>query len=90
MVVANIGSGAFGKVDHVVDKQEGTHFAVKRIVKRGIDVCYSEANLKMETGILSQLKHDHIVKYVGYFENDECYSIVTEWVNGKKAIVEKS
>ena len=86
----NIGKGSFGNVDHVVDKQKGTHFAIKRIQKKGVDVNYSEDNLKREIGILSKLDHDHIVKCYGYFgkeEKEEYYSIVTEWVNGRNHIL---
>ena len=76
-----LGSGAYSVVYACVDKKDGKRYAVKCIKKRDLQPS-DMASLKNEALIMGKLNHKNIVRLEGFYEDNECYYIVTELVDG--------
>ena len=64
-----------------MDKRDGKRYAVKCIKKRDLQPS-DMASLKNEVLIMGKLNHKNIVRLEGFYEDNECYYIVTELVDG--------
>lgn len=66
-----IGQGAFGKVFHALNLDTGDFMAVKQVLSGGQESTpqqkKSNDSLQREIELLSELDHDNIVRYFGYF-----------------------
>ena len=76
-----IGSGSFGTVVHVIDKQSGEECAVKAISKLGVS-CSHLDDLRTEAAILSTLDHPNVVKFRQLKETPTQVYLVMEMVYG--------
>jgi calcium/calmodulin-dependent protein kinase I len=78
--ISDIASGSFGKVVHAIDLHNNTEVAVKIIDKKK---CKNKIQaIKKECIILQQLKHNNIVKFLGYVETDTTLYIKMEHLRG--------
>lgn len=81
-----IGSGSFGQVFKVKDKNSGVVYAAK-ISHRPLEDSSDQEirNLSREISILSKLNHPAIMKFIGFssenFQHDPCPVIITELVS---------
>lgn len=79
-----INEGSFGKVYKVIEKETGKVFAAK-ISQNNVDDDQKSLliNLKREIGIMSQLNHPSILKFIGYspidFDNEPKPVIISEY-----------
>jgi serine/threonine protein kinase len=78
-----IGSGAFSNVYTCVGLVNGIEYAVKVIDKTDLSKAEHESVIR-EKQILSEINHQHIVKFVEFFEDEEEDSIylVLEYLSG--------
>jgi len=73
-----IGTGVFGTAFHAIDKKTNKSIAIKKIKKTS----KIEADIiNKEVTIMKLCQHPHIIKLVKYFEDDQYYYIVMEYVN---------
>lgn len=75
-----VGQGAFAIVKKAVERSTGKTFAVKIISKRKI--MGNTDGVTRELEILRRLDHPGIVKLRGFFEDDDNYYLVMEFVPG--------
>ncbi|KAG9240832.1 cell division control protein-like protein 15 [Calycina marina] len=74
----SLGKGAFGSVYKALNLGTGEAVAIKQI-KLG-DLPRSELRMiEAEIDLLKNLKHDNIVKYLGFVKSSECLSIILEY-----------
>ena len=78
-----IGQGAFGKVFHALNLDNGEFMAVKQIlggddsqIKKSIE------SLQREIELLKELDHDNIVRYLGYENKDNTFNVFLEYISG--------
>lgn len=71
-----IGEGQFAQV-YRVDDGSGNYIAIKKMSGR------QRATLKREAGILKQLYHPNIVKFIGYMEGDTTALLLEEYFEGQ-------
>lgn len=79
-----VGSGSYGCVYKALDKDKGLIFAVKKAVLEESNEhdCRFRARLEDELAICSQLKHPHIVRYLGHEYKDSTLYIFLEYAAG--------
>ncbi|KAH3678367.1 hypothetical protein WICMUC_001384 [Wickerhamomyces mucosus] len=75
-----VGQGAFAIVKKAVERNTGKTYAVKIISKRKIMGNTDGVNRELE--ILRKLDHPGIVKLRGFYEDDDFYYLVMEFVPG--------
>lgn len=81
-VLEVIGSGGFGEVKKVKHKELDVIRALK-IIKKARYKSPAELKLiKNEIAIMKVVDHPNIVKLFEFFEDDENFYIITEYVNG--------
>lgn len=76
-----LGKGAFSVVRKAIDNETGAYVAIK---------CVSRAQLtendirsfKQEVEILKRVQHRNIIKFLDFFEDDDCYYLVMEYMAG--------
>ncbi|KAH8596510.1 cell division control protein-like protein 15 [Bisporella sp. PMI_857] len=74
----SLGKGAFGTVYKALNLGTGEAVAIKQI--RLGDLPKSELRMiEAEIDLLKNLKHDNIVKYLGFVKSSECLSIILEY-----------
>ena len=74
-----LGKGGSGNVYEGAFKNSGAKVAVKRICKRrDLDI----TKLKLEVAILERLNHPNILTLLDFFEEKDCYILVTELLEG--------
>ncbi|QPG76676.1 hypothetical protein FOA43_004070 [Brettanomyces nanus] len=80
-VMEKLGEGAFSKVYKAQNIQTGDYVAVKVIEKFQLDEKQRASVLK-EVALMRQLEHPNIVKFIDFIENEQCFYIVQELVEG--------
>ncbi|VEU20387.1 DEKNAAC101325 [Brettanomyces naardenensis] len=80
-IMDKLGEGAFSKVYKGLNIETGEHVAVKVIMKSQLDEKQRASVLK-EVTLMRQLDHPNIVKFLDFIENDQCFYIVQELVDG--------
>ncbi|CCH59223.1 hypothetical protein TBLA_0B03840 [Henningerozyma blattae CBS 6284] len=75
-----VGQGAFATVKKAVERSTGRTFAVKIINKRKVMGNLSGVTRELE--ILRKLDHPRIVRLKGFYEDEESYYLVMEFVSG--------
>lgn len=75
-----VGTGAFATVKKAVERTTGKTFAVKIINKR--KVMGNLSGVSRELDILQKLKHDRIVRLKGFYQDNDNYYLVMEFVSG--------
>jgi serine/threonine protein kinase len=78
-VVNNIAAGSFGTVIQAIDEDD-SEIAVKVIEKKQCNLNIQA--IKNEITILQQLKHNNIVKFLGFLETDSHLYIKMEHIKG--------
>jgi len=79
-----IGRGSLGSVYSALDQHTGQLIAVKEVVINAWDkndLCFKEA-LEGEISILQNLKHPHIVSFLGHDCLDSCLYVYLEYMPG--------
>jgi len=76
-----LGKGAFSVVKVGHHKQSNESYAIKIITKSEMQD-FDKACLKEEIGILSELRHDHIIRLYDVFEEDSYIHLILEKVDG--------
>ena len=76
-----LGKGKFGNVQLAVEQATGESYAVKVVMKAGM-TAFEREDLETEVAMLRQLRHPNIVYLKDFFEDDEHYFVVTEFVKG--------
>ncbi|CAE7781207.1 PRKG2, partial [Symbiodinium pilosum] len=77
-----IGRGGFGVVKMVRAKKTGVRYALKCVRKRDVVEKNMQDALISELGILKEVDHPFIVKFVRSFRNERCVFFLTELVTG--------
>ncbi|CAL9734886.1 serine/threonine-protein kinase Rad53p [Monosporozyma servazzii] len=75
-----VGSGAFATVKKAVERSTGKTFAVKMINRR--KVMGNFATVARELEVLKKLNHSRIVTLEGFYEDQEYYYMLMEFVSG--------
>lgn len=75
-----VGQGAFAIVKKAVERKTGKTFAVKIISKR--KVMGNIDGVTRELEVLRRLNHPRIVRLKGFYEDDESYYLLMEFVSG--------
>lgn len=75
-----VGQGAFAIVKKAVERSTGQTYAVKIISKR--KVMGNNDGVTRELEILGKLNHENIVKLKGFYEDDDSYYLVMEFIPG--------
>lgn len=75
-----VGQGAFATVKKAVERSTGKTFAVKIIHKRKVMDKFD--GVKRELDILQKLDHPRIVKLKDFYEDDDNYYMLMEFVSG--------
>ncbi|AGO11390.1 AaceriACR142Wp [[Ashbya] aceris (nom. inval.)] len=75
-----VGQGAFATVKKAVERNTGKTFAVKIINKR--KVMGNVDGVTRELEVLRRLNHPRIVSLKGFYEDDESYYLLMEFVSG--------
>ncbi len=76
-----VGNGNYSVVREAVDKTNGDQVAVKCIDRKKLSKEDEDA-LKIETGILDEIKHPNIISLYGFYDDPKNYYIVTEFMQG--------
>lgn len=78
-----IGKGCFGRVWEAYDTQEKQKVAIKMVNKEVfIDMPKFEEYLRNEINYLSDIKHENIIKFLDFFEDNIFMYFVTEYCDG--------
>jgi serine/threonine protein kinase len=77
-----IGSGEMGKVYKVFDLDRNVHLAMKVLQDDLVKDSVFVKLFKEEGKIHEQLKHNHIVKYYGFFQKEERYFTLQDFIKG--------
>ncbi|KAJ1536470.1 hypothetical protein HK096_010520 [Nowakowskiella sp. JEL0078] len=85
-----IGQGAFGKVYHALNLETCEIMAVKQVILGPRDGAADvvamrkrrEDALNLEIEMLSDLKHENIVRYLGFEVKDHMFNVFLEYVDG--------
>ncbi|ODV61664.1 serine/threonine/tyrosine protein kinase RAD53, partial [Ascoidea rubescens DSM 1968] len=75
-----VGEGAFATVKKAIEKKTGTIYAVKIISKRKIEG--TNVAVARELKVLSELHHPGIVRLKAFYEDENFYYLVMEYVSG--------
>lgn len=75
-----VGQGAFATVKKAVERSTGKTFAAKIISKR--KVMGNMDGVTRELEVLRKLNHPRIVRLKGFYEDDEFYYLLMEFVSG--------
>lgn len=75
-----VGQGAFATVKKAVERKTGKTYAVKIINKR--KVMGNVDGVTRESEVLRRLDHPRIVSLKGFYEDDDSYYLVMEFVSG--------
>ena len=78
-----MGSGAFGVVQLVEDKKNKEIFALKAVKKEFIVQCDKIRHIKRERELLNKLKHPHIIKLLGTFQDEKHLFFLFEYAENK-------
>lgn len=83
----HLGSGAFGQVCLALNNQTGEFFAVKQLpltkaAGRKKEVAKHAKDLEAEVKVLSQLRNEYIVQYLGTERTEDSLNIFLEYVAG--------
>ena len=70
-----IGKGNFGSVIKCRSKIDNKYYAIKQLIKNSLN----QTKFIRETEILKNLSHNNVVKYFGYFEENNNYYLVFEF-----------
>ena len=81
-VLEVIGSGGYGEVKKVRHKELDVIRALKIIKKSRYKSAAELKLIKNEIAIMKVVDHPNIVKLFEFFEDDESFFIITEYVNG--------
>ncbi|KAG9390246.1 Protein kinase domain [Carpediemonas membranifera] len=76
-----IGQGAFGAVYLGMNQDTGSLMAVKQVVFNG-EECEEVAAFEYEIGLMQNLNHRNIVKYLGFDRTETTLNIFMEYVPG--------
>ena len=76
-----IGSGTFGSVWKVRNKETNQIYAIKVINKEYILKQNMAEQIKKEIEIMYKLDHPHIIKLYSYFEDDEDFCLIMEYAS---------
>jgi len=76
-----IGTGAFGEVRRAIHLQTNVTRAVK-IIKKSLTCKEQQESLINEVNILKMIDHPNIMKVFEFFQDEECFYIVSEYCNG--------
>lgn len=79
-----IGQGAFGKVFHALNLDNGEFMAVKQMLSASDESQQKKSNdsLQREIEILRDLHHDNIVQYLGFENSEDSINVFLEYVSG--------
>lgn len=78
-----LGAGAYGFVREAVHKISGQRRAIKTVQKDSISKDLSDKfRFFSEVDLLTELDHPNIVKFYEFFEENNYYHIVTEYIDG--------
>ena len=80
-----LGHGAFSTVRLGINRKNKDKFAVKVVHKSKLSKQDIDA-LHVEVGILSKLRHPHVVKYFDFTQDSSHYYIVLEVVAGGEVV----
>jgi serine/threonine protein kinase len=75
-----IGDGAFGQVWKVKEKKTGKLFAIKQVQKYKVIKILPQ--FRRELFILYEINHPHIIKLYTHFEDDKCFYMLMELLEG--------
>ncbi|QLQ81433.1 hypothetical protein HG537_0F01940 [Torulaspora globosa] len=75
-----VGQGAFATVKKAVERSTGKTFAAKIISKR--KVMGNMDGVTRELDVLRKLNHPRVVRLKGFYEDDEFYYLLMEFVSG--------
>jgi len=79
---ATLGTGTFGRVKLVQDKETKRHHALKILKKSEVIRLKQVEHVKNEKHILMQMHHPFLVNMLGCFQNDRNIYMVLEYVPG--------
>lgn len=80
--LAQIGSGAFGKVYRASSKKTDKQYAIKILTKAQVVNLKLTDQLRNEITILAKCDHPNIIKLYGAFEDQNFVSLILELANG--------
>lgn len=80
-LIFQLGEGAFSVVIEATKKSTDEHYAVKVITKSKLSK-EDEIALKDEINILTELKHEHIIRLYDVYDAPSYYYLVTEQMKG--------
>lgn len=75
-----IGDGAYGQVWKVKHKKTSALFALKQVPKAKVVGILQQ--FSREVNILYKLSHPHIIKLLTHFEDDKCFYLIMELIEG--------
>lgn len=81
-----VGRGGFGVVKMVQDKARGTRYALKSVSKKHAVEHHQQEALAVERGILAELDHPFVVKFIRTFKGPVYVYFLTELVTGGELI----
>ena len=82
-IIDVIGSGSFGKVFKILDKDSNKIYALKRIDLNNNQFKENLKSIQTETQILKSIKSEHIVQFHEYFKEGDSFYIVMEFCENK-------
>jgi calcium-dependent protein kinase len=80
-IIEPIGEGAFGKVFKIIHKQSNEIRAMK-IISKNKKLYDDKGKVLKEIEILSMMDHPNILKIYEYYEDEQNYYMITEYING--------
>lgn len=78
---SKLGEGQFAVVRKAIDNKTGDHVAVKCIDISRL-TAEDEDALKVEVEVMKALSHDHLVKFIDFYEDSDYYFLVMEMMSG--------
>jgi serine/threonine protein kinase len=81
-ILANLGTGAFGKVYKVKNKKNKLIYAIKQVSKKQIKAQKMVSQINNEIRIMYSVNHENIIKLFTHFEEDDYIYLVIEYAPG--------
>ncbi len=78
-ILYTLGRGAFGEVKRVRDRSTGVQRAVKVVFK---DRCVMTDKFTEEIEVLKKLDHPNVLRLLEFFQDEQCFYLVTELCEG--------